>query len=121
MTDEIDKIELAFEAFHAKTPWVYERLKGMALAAKRAGRESYGIGALFEVLRYEHALATRSDDGLKLNNNHRALYARKIGREVFELQDFFRYRERKARYVAGQVVGPGDAVSAAVNAWDELI
>lgn len=116
-----DAIERAFLKFHAENPWVYDRLRDMALQLKNSGRSTYGIAALFEVLRYEYALKTVSDDGLKLNNNYRALYARKLAQEEAALRDFFKMRIRRPRYSSGQVVHAGDRTDPAVNAWGTLI
>jgi hypothetical protein len=114
-----DRIAIAFEQFHTANPWVYRRLKDLALAIKQTGRDHYGMKALFEVLRFEHAMDTTKADGLKLNNNYTALYARKIGQEVPGLEDFFQYRERKPRWVVGQVSAPGSFFAKSVNAWDQ--
>lgn len=115
-----DLIERAFLKFHAENPWVYDRLLSMALQLKRSGRDSYGIAALFEVLRYEYAIKTVSDDGLKLNNNYRALYSRMLAQQEPELREFFRMRLRRPRYNEGQVVLAGDVPSPEVDAWDNL-
>ena len=113
-----DLIERNFLKFHAENPWVYDRLRNMALELRRSGRDSYGIAALFEVLRYEYALRTISDDGLKLNNNYRALYSRMLAQNEPELQEFFRMRLRRPRKTVGQVVVAGDSPSPSVDAWD---
>lgn len=113
-----DRIAMQFEQFHNDHPWVYHRLKDLALAIKQTGRDHYGMKALFEVLRFEHAMESNKLDGFKLNNNYTALYARKLGQEVPQLEHFFKYRERKARWVQGQVVLAGDRISREVNAWD---
>lgn len=115
-----DLIERAFHGFHSENPWVYDRLRDMALQLKRTGRDSYGIAALFEVLRYEHAIQTKSRDGLKLNNNYRALYSRMLAQQEPELRDFFRMRLRRPRGTLGQIVFPGDQPSPSVDAWDNL-
>jgi hypothetical protein len=112
MTDE-DQIAIKFEAFHAENPWVYDRLRTLALAMRRSGITHYGIGGLYETLRYEASLAARDADGFKLNNNYRALYARELARNEPELETFFKFRLRKAR--GTQYTAP------AVNAWDHLI
>jgi hypothetical protein len=115
-----DLIERAFIKFHDDNPWVYVRLRDMALHMKRSGRDSYGIAPLFEALRYEYDLQTISNDGLKLNNNYKALYARMIAKQEPELVEFFRMRVRRARGTPGQVVVAGDSPSPAVDAWDNL-
>jgi hypothetical protein len=66
----------------------------MALAVLKAGKDRYGIAALYETLRYT-ALVT-SGESYKLNNNFRALYARKLMAENAELAGFFWTRERSA-------------------------
>ena len=72
-----DRIARNFAQFDRENPNVYDGLRRLALQVRRTGRQHYGIKALFEVLRYEYALTTISDDGLKLNNNYTAHYARK--------------------------------------------
>jgi hypothetical protein len=116
-----DRIAIQFETFHNEHPWVYRRLKDLALAIKQTGRDHYGMKALFEVLRFEHALETNKADGLKLNNNYTALYARKLGQEVPALEHFFKYRERKPRWRSGQVTFIGDSAAREVDAWDRHI
>jgi hypothetical protein len=115
-----DLIERAFDKFDADNPWVYVELRDMALRLRRTGRDSYGISALFEVLRYDHATKTVNDDGLKLNNNFRALYARRLAQQEPQLREFFRMRLRRPRLTEGQIIVPGDAASPAVDAWDNL-
>jgi hypothetical protein len=115
-----DLIQIAFLGFHSDNPWVYDKLRDMALRLKRSGRDSYGIAALFEVLRYEYAIQTKSDDGLKLNNNYRALYSRMLAQQEPELKDFFRMRLRRPRGMQGQIVFAGDLGSPEVDAFDNL-
>lgn len=101
-----DRIARAFARFHADNPHVYEGLRKLALQVRRVGRDHYDIGALFEVLRFEHAIETTSGDGLKLNNNYRALYARLLMDQEPELDGFFQLRERKPRYDDTQIHEP---------------
>jgi hypothetical protein len=110
---EEDRIAAAFATFHAENPWVYRRLRDLALAVRRAGVHHYGISGLYETLRYEMHLEATDVDGFKLNNNYRALYARMLAQNEPELETFFQFRERKPRNT--QHLAP------AVNAWDQLI
>lgn len=87
------RIEAAFWQFHSANPHVYLRLVKLARQLVARGHRRIGIGMLFEVLRWHHAMTTEGDaDGFKLNNNYRALYARLIMdrepdlREVFEIR-----------------------------------
>jgi hypothetical protein len=105
-----DRIAASFATFHAENPWVYKRLRELALNMKRAGVPCYGIGGLYETLRYEASLTSKDEEGFKLNNNYRALYARELARNEPELVDFFKFRERKAR--GTQYLAPS------VDAWD---
>lgn len=95
-TRDPDRIEREFWEFHLANPRVYEELRDHALHLRRKGRAHYGIGALFEVVRFHRAMQTRSS-ALKLNNNYRALYARLLMENEPELRDFFRTRARRVR------------------------
>lgn len=108
-----DVIAAKFATFHTENPWVYKRLRELALAMRRAGVTHYGIGGLYETLRYETFLASRDEDGFKLNNNYRALYARELARNEPELVEFFKFRVRRPR--GTQYVAPE------VDAWDNPI
>lgn len=109
----IDKIAAQFQVFHEGNPWVYERLKNLALNMKRAGIHHYGIAGLFETLRYEVSLQTRSVDGFKLNNNFGALYARELARKEPELENFFKFRVRRPQFT--------QSLQPETNAWDEYL
>lgn len=87
-------IQERFDSFHRLNPGVYRELKVLAMKAKRLGRERYGIGGLFEVLRWSYLL-TRGDD-FKLNNDFRSRYARLLMANEPELEGFFEVREIKA-------------------------
>lgn len=84
----------AFLAFHAANPEVESELVELARKAKQAGAPRYGIGALFEVLRWSRLMQRRPGDEFKLNNNHRAFYARKLMQEHPDLAGFFELREQ---------------------------
>lgn len=83
--------EARFARFHSDNPHVYRRLVDLARSAKARGKR-VGIGMLFEVLRYEFVIETSSDDGFRLNNNHRAFYARAIMANEPDLDGFFETR-----------------------------
>lgn len=85
-------ISARFESFHEANPWVYDRLRILALDLVRSGRARIGIGMLWEVLRWQYARATVSDDGLKLNNDYRSRYARMLADNEPELTDVFANR-----------------------------
>jgi hypothetical protein len=89
-----DSIDAAFDAFHTANPWVYKALVSLALDMHVRGRQRVGIGMLFEVLRWQHALATVDDASeFKLNNNYRSRYARLIMATVPALDGIFETRK----------------------------
>jgi hypothetical protein len=91
----------AFQRFHAENPHVYERLKRLAFRLKVRGVERYGMKALWEVLRYEEAVATTAPAGsYRLNNNFTARYARLLMELEPDLHGFFELRERRANAAA---------------------
>lgn len=85
-------IEDRFRAFHEANPWVYDRLRILALDMVGRGHKRIGIGQLWEVLRWQYARATTSGDGLKLNNDYRSRYARLLAENTPELAEAFETR-----------------------------
>ena len=53
-------IQERFEAFHAINPWIFDALVALARDAHARGRR-YGIGALFERLRWEYDATTEGE------------------------------------------------------------
>lgn len=85
---------LTFEEFHAQNPHVYRELVRLAREARAAGRKRVGIGELYEVARWH--LSMRTDgDAFKLNNSHRAPYARLIMTLEPDLAGIFETRKRR--------------------------
>jgi hypothetical protein len=86
----------AFERFHRLNPHIYTRLVYMARTTKRAGRKRCGIAMLFEVLRWDYLVGTvHAEDDFKLNNNHKAFYARLIMQQEKDLAEVFETRQQK--------------------------
>jgi hypothetical protein len=84
-------IEQAFRQFHFENPHVYDELLVLTRQAHRRGVRRLGIGMLFEVLRWRHALRTGGDE-FKLNNNYRSYYARLLMLRNPELEGIFETR-----------------------------
>lgn len=85
-----------FEQFHRDNPAVYRTLCRLAREwIARTGCPRIGIGALTERCRWEIALAT-NDPEFKINNTHRAFYARLILRDEPDLADIFALRKSMA-------------------------
>jgi hypothetical protein len=81
-----------FLRFHEENPHIY-RLIEQATLRLAQHRKHYGIGAVIEGVRWEVATGqTVSADGFKVNNNHRAYYARLFEHHHQELAGFFHDR-----------------------------
>jgi len=88
-------MDVKFEEFHRENPLVYRALLRFARQVQAAGFDHYSINSLFERVRWHMNIETHAHDGFKLNNNHRAYYARMLNQEP-GLEDFFRTRELRA-------------------------
>jgi hypothetical protein len=92
-------LDQQFEQFHAANPHVYDALRRLALDAARRGRR-FGIGMLFEVLRYEYGIRTSDQSSeFKLNNNYRSFYSRLLMEREPELDGYFETRTQTWRTV----------------------
>ena len=92
-----DSLEAAFDEFHRRNPWVYDALVRLARDLRSRGRERVGIGMLFEVLRWQWALATTdASSDFRLNNNYRSRYARLIMDNEADLDGMFETRKLTA-------------------------
>jgi hypothetical protein len=94
------KLEQAFWDFHEEHPSVYDTLVMLARDWKERRVQRIGIATVFETARYLLEIE-RDDDGLKLNNNHRAYYARLIMRDEPDLEDIFRLRQQRIQATIG--------------------
>lgn len=100
-TQPVDQIEIDFREYHANHPHVYNELVRLSREWVSVGHARLGIATLFEKLRWEWHVAGLTDrDGYKLNNNLRALYARKIMDQEPDLDGLFEIRERTTRRFA---------------------
>lgn len=84
-------LEQRFLEFHAANPAVYTELVRLARDLRERGSTKIGISMLFEVLRWR-SMRTASADEFKLNNNHRAFYARLIMEREPDLRGYFDLR-----------------------------
>jgi hypothetical protein len=78
-------------AFHNKNPRVYQLICKYAQEAIDADHKNYGIGAIFEVMRWDYTVRT-DDPGLnfKFPHNHRAFYSRMWRKNHPEYAGLFR-------------------------------
>lgn len=97
-------LDQQFAAFHRENPDVYNRLRELAIDLRSRGHAKGSIAMLFEVLRWEHALAT-TDPDFKLNNNYRAFYARLLMDHEPRLRGFFETRVQRHTNAATPRIG----------------
>lgn len=77
LTHPTSVIEWDFKRHHEANPAVYERLESAALQWADRNPNRIGIARLAENLRYSRLeIAATPHAPFKVNNNHRALYAR---------------------------------------------
>ena len=89
------KNDKKFRLFHFDNPQVFTTLVSMArdFRSVRPGRQ-IGIATLWEALRWHYSLdIKKSDDAYKLNNNHKAFYARMMMAAHEDLEGLFVLRE----------------------------
>lgn len=90
-----DTIREQFELFDEVNPHVYQHLRRLALEVAARGTTRWGIGNLFEVLRWQSSVATTGDP-YKLNNNFRSHYARKLMANEPMLEGMFEVRRLRS-------------------------
>jgi len=82
--------------YHANNPHIYRLVCRFADEAMRAGHSRFGIGAIWERVRWEVAMTT-NDENFKMPNNHRAYYARHWLRHHPDNAGFFRISELRSQ------------------------
>ena len=88
-----DQIFESFKHFHKKNPDVWVLFRKYALEAANSGRSHYSANAIFERIRWHIEIETIGGGILKLNNNHKAYYARLFHQDQPHLDGFFRNRK----------------------------
>lgn len=91
-----DPLTARFTEFHHRNPGVYTAIVRLARVRKDAGWSTGSIAQIFEILRWEADLLIVSDDGLKLNNDYRAPYARLVMANESDLAGFFHTRAQRS-------------------------
>tara|TARA_B100000902_G_scaffold137769_1_gene136046 strand:+ start:1190 stop:1609 length:420 start_codon:yes stop_codon:yes gene_type:complete len=84
-------LERRFYDFHRRNPRVYLKLRTLSIRLKKTGATSYGMKALFEIMRFNALL--QSDTKFKLSNSYAPYYARLLMINEPELYGFFEVRE----------------------------
>ena len=95
-----------FEKFDAENPKLWLLFCRFCDQAIAVGRRKLGVSLIIERIRWEVFITTTSDDDFKINNNHRAYYARKWLAAHPEYPGFF--ETRKVRNSGGSPPGWDD-------------
>lgn len=91
-----DSLEAKFQRYHRNNPDVFALLLRFTLEAKRRGYRHYGVGAVFERIRWHMDIETHDKEGFKLNNNYRSRYVRLLEQLFPEHAGFYRKRELRS-------------------------
>lgn len=89
-----DRLKNAWWKWHKENPQVWTLFQKYTLEAINAGMDHYSVNAIIERIRW-HADIETTGDSFKINNNHRAYYARLFHYMYPEHDGFFRLRETK--------------------------
>jgi len=89
MSDDLKK---TWWKWHKQNPHVWEMFEKYTFQAISAGYDHYSVNAIFERIRWHTDIETKGDP-FKINNNHRAYYARYFHYMYPEFDGFFRTRE----------------------------
>lgn len=81
-----------FDRFDQENPHVYTLFKHYTLQALKAGMQKIAVALVIERIRWETSVMTKGDQ-FKINNNHRAYYARKFMREFPERGEVFKTKQ----------------------------
>ncbi len=90
-TEEENRLFEAFGKFHAENPNVYKLFKRFTREALDRGFKNFSVSSIIERIRWETSIKT-ADDSFKINNNHRAYYARMWMEDNPKHEGFFRTR-----------------------------
>lgn len=94
--DHSRSIQDRFEEFHLNNPRIYALIVRFSREALLAGRQHYGMKAIFERIRWHIFVETRSEDDFKLCNDFTSRYARLVMEQEPDLVDFFELRGLKS-------------------------
>lgn len=97
------KNEEAFREFHAENPHVLDLVIETARKVRAAGAEC-SIGFVWERLRWILTVETKTGDGFRLNNTHRAYFARLAMHRAPDLAGAFEVRRQECHFDPATVV-----------------
>lgn len=87
-------LDAEFAKFHHDNPHVFDLFRRFANEVRAAGHMHYSAEAIMQRIRWHCTVETKSDDGFKLNDHHRARYARLLVESDGSFAGFFEFRKR---------------------------
>jgi hypothetical protein len=92
---KMSRLERAFWRFHHNNPHVYAIFSRLCRQVRARGFAHYSVDAIWQRMRWHFTIET-SDPDFKLNDHHRAYYARYYLEQHPEAGDFFELRQLRA-------------------------
>lgn len=83
----------SFNQYHQENPIIWEKFKELTFKAINKRFKNYSSKGIFELIRW-HTKGDIKADGLKINNNYTADYARMFMDRFPQYKGFFRTREK---------------------------
>ena len=96
-TDRFEEMRAQCNEFHQQHPDVWDLFERFALDMIARGFEHYSVAAVWERIRWEKDAGGDGQSEFKLNNNHKAFYARRFHRKHPQYDGFFRTREQTTK------------------------
>ena len=94
MKTRLDEMRQQVQNYHEKHPEVWDLFVRFSFEMINRGYKNYSAKAIFERIRWEKDAGGDGVNQFKLNNNYRALYARRFMKMYPEYEGFFRTREQ---------------------------
>lgn len=94
-TPALSKMFADYKKWDEKNPHFYPLFERFALQLADRGHRQIGVALIFERIRWESMIRTDGEPW-KLNNNYRAIYARRFMRDHPRFDELFRLRELTA-------------------------
>lgn len=88
----MNQIDRDFIKFHQNNSHVYQLIIKYTKQVWSSGHRTFGMGAIFERIRWDYAVSTNAKP-FKLNNNYRSRYVKLMERDFPNLKGFFRSRD----------------------------
>lgn len=92
ITWKTTRLGIAFFKYHDENPQIYDLFLKFTFQVIASGRESYSVDGITHRMRWYAEVESHDPDGFKINNNHRAYYARLFMEQYPQYDGFFRTR-----------------------------